>query len=81
MSSNIHQKASSDSRPMRELRGFERLTLKPGETKTVTFLLGPDEPRHWSTHAGKWIQDAEAFAIWVGADSLATLHTDLAVVR
>jgi beta-glucosidase len=77
----IHQKAGSDSRPMRELKGFERLTLKPGETKTVTFLLGPAELGHWSTNAGKWVQDAEAFDIWVGADSLATLHADLAVVR
>jgi beta-glucosidase len=77
----IHQKAGSDSRPMRELKGFERLTLKPGETKTVTFPLGPTELGHWSTNAGMWVQDAEAFDIWVGADSLATLHTDLAVVR
>jgi len=77
----IHQKAGSDSRPMRELKGFERVTLKPGETKTVTFLLGPAELGHWSTNAGKWVQDAEDFDIWVGADSLATLHADLAVVR
>jgi beta-glucosidase len=77
----IHQKAGSDSRPMRELKGFERLTLKPGETKTVTFPLGPAELGHWSTNAGKWVQDAEAFDVWVGADSLATLHADLAVVR
>jgi len=77
----IHQKAGSDSRPMRELNGFERLTLKPGEKKTVTFLLGPAELGHWSTNAGKWIQDAEAFDVWVGADSLATLHAEFAVVR
>jgi beta-glucosidase len=77
----IHQKAGSDSRPMRELKGFERLTLQPGEMKTVTFLLGPTELSHWSTSAGKWIQDAEAFDIWVGADSLATLHADLTVIR
>jgi beta-glucosidase len=77
----IHQRAGSDSRPMRELKGFERLTLKPGETKTVTFTLGPAELGHWSTNAGKWVQDAETFDIWVGADSLATLHTDLTVVR
>lgn len=32
----IHQKAGSDSRPLRELKGFERVTLKPGEKKTVT---------------------------------------------
>jgi beta-glucosidase len=77
----IHQKAGSDSRPMRELKGFERLTLEPGETRTVTFSLGPAELGHWSTSAGKWVQDTEDFDVWVGADSLATLHADLAVVR
>jgi beta-glucosidase len=77
----IHQKAGSDSRPMRELKGFERLTLKPGETKTVTFSLGPAELSHWSTNAGKWVQDTEAFDIWVGTDSQATLHAELKVVR
>jgi beta-glucosidase len=76
----IHQKAGSDSRPMRELKGFERVALKPGETKTVTFSLGPAELSHWSTSAGKRVQDAEAFDIWVGSDSLATLHADLKVV-
>jgi beta-glucosidase len=76
----IHQKAGSDSRPMRELKGFERVALKPGETKTVTFSLGPAELSHWSTSAGKRVQDADAFDIWVGSDSLATLHADLKVV-
>jgi len=76
----IHQKAGSDSRPMRELKGFQRLTLKPGETRTVTFTLGPKELGYWSTSTGKWIQEAEAFDIWVGADSSATLHGDLVVV-
>ncbi len=77
----IHQKAGSDSRPMRELKGFKRVTLRPGETQTVAFMLGPAELGHWSTNAGKWVQDAADFDIWVGADSLATLHADLAVVR
>ena len=77
----IHQRAGSDSRPMRELKGFERVTLKPGETKTVTFQLGPDELTYWSTSAGKWVQDAEAFDVWVGSDSMASLHTEFTVVR
>jgi beta-glucosidase len=76
----LHQKWGSDSRPARELKGFERLTLQPGETKTVTFHLGPDELGYWSTNAGEWIQEAAAFDIWVGADSLATLHADFEVV-
>jgi beta-glucosidase len=76
----IHQKAGSDSRPRRELKGFERLTLQPGETKTVTFQLGPAELGYWSTNAGKWLQEAEAFDVWVGADSTATLCAEFAVV-
>jgi beta-glucosidase len=76
----IHQRWGTDTRPMRELKGFERITLQPGETKTVTFQLSPDELRYWSTNAGKWIQDAAAFDIWVGADSLASLHAEFEVV-
>jgi beta-glucosidase len=76
----VHQKAGSDSRPVRELKGFRRLTLKPGEKQTVTFPLGPDELRYWSTSQGKWAQDAEAFDLWVGADSTAALHADMQVV-
>jgi len=76
----VHQKAGSDSRPMRELKGFRRVTLKPGETQTVTFPLGPDELRYWSTSQGKWVQDAAAFDVWVGSDSTATLHANLEVL-
>ncbi len=76
----IHQRAGSDSRPMRLLKGFERVTLQPAETKTITFHLGPTEIGYWSTNAGKWVQDAEAFDLWVGSDSLATLHAEFAVI-
>ena len=76
----IHQKWGSDSRPMRELKGFERITLQPGETKTVTFPLGPDELRYWSTNANRWVQETAVFDIWVGADSQATLHAELEVI-
>ena len=77
----IHQTAGSDSRPVRELKGFERVTLKPGEKKTVTFRLGPDELRYWSTSARAWVQDTEAFDVWVGADSNASLTGGFSVVR
>jgi beta-glucosidase len=76
----VHQRAGSDSRPVRELKGFRRLTLKPGEKQTVTFPLGPDELRYWSTSQRKWVQDAEAFDVWAGADSTASLHADMQVV-
>jgi beta-glucosidase len=77
----IHQKWGSDSRPMRELKGFERITLQPGEISQVSFQLGPEELRYWSTNTKSWIQDAAAFDIWVGSDSQATLHAELEVVK
>ncbi len=71
----IHQKWGKDSRPMRELKGFERVALQPGETKKVTFKLGPEELRYWSTNAGRWIQESSAFDVWAGSSSLAELHS------
>ena len=76
----VHQRAGSDSRPVRELKGFRRVGLKPGETETVTFPLGPDELRYWSTGQRKWVQEPAAFDVWVGADSTASLHAELQVV-
>ena len=76
----IHQKFGSDSRPMRELKGFERVTLQPGETKTVAFQLGAPQLTYWSASARQWIQDAAAFDVWVGPDSQATLHAEFEVL-
>jgi beta-glucosidase len=76
----VHQRAGSDSRPRRELKGFRRVTLKPGEKQSVTFSLGPEELRYWSTSARKWLQDAEALDLWAGGDSNAILHADVTVV-
>ena len=77
----IHQRWGSDSRPRRELKGFERVSLQPGEMKTVAFRLGPDELTYWSTNAGGWVQDLADFDIWVGADSQAELHAEFSVVE
>ncbi len=76
----VHQKAGSDSRPVRELKGFRRVGLRPKETQTVSFTLGPDELRYWSTARRGWLQEPAAFDVWVGGDSKATLHADLSVV-
>jgi beta-glucosidase len=76
----VHQKWGSDSRPARELKGFRRLSLRPGETQTVAFVLGPEELRYWSTSQGKWVQDAAAFDVYVGSDSTASLRASFEVL-
>ena len=75
----IHQRSGRASRPIRELKGFERLALAAGETRTVTFDLGPDELRYWSAAAHDWVQDATTIDIWVGGASTATLATTVSI--
>jgi beta-glucosidase len=77
----VHQQAGSASRPVRELKGFERITLAPGETKTVRFKLGPDELRYWNAGVRSWVQEAETFDVWAGNDSTATLHSTFKVTQ
>lgn len=76
----IHQQAGSASRPVRELKGFERLTLAPGEKKTVTFHLGKDELRYWSAADRKWVLEPEQFDVWAGGDSTAALHANFRLI-
>ncbi|MCK7474011.1 MAG: fibronectin type III-like domain-contianing protein [Rhodopseudomonas palustris] len=44
----IHQRYGSAARPVRELKGFQRVTLEPGERRTVQFTLGPQQLRYWN---------------------------------
>ena len=76
----IHQRYGSASRPVRELKGFERLTLGPGQKKTVRFTLGKAELAYWSGAARAWVQEPAVFDLWAGADSTASLTTTLRVV-
>jgi beta-glucosidase len=56
---------------VRELKGFQRITLAPGETRTVRFTLGAAELRYWNAAARDWVLDASTFDVWVGGDSTA----------
>ncbi len=75
----IHQRYGSASRPVRQLEGFRRVTLKPGETTTVRFALGKDELQFWSPQAKRWVVEPSVFDVWVGGSSAADLHTQLTV--
>ena len=77
----IHQRAGSASRPVRELKGFERIALAPGEKKTVRFSLGKEELKFWSPETKTWVVEPEAFDVWVGGDSKATLHSEFKVTE
>ncbi|MBS7458566.1 glycoside hydrolase family 3 protein [Coralloluteibacterium stylophorae] len=57
-------------RARRELRGFERIHLAPGETRTVSFRIRPDRDlRHWDADADRYAVDPGEYEIEVGASS------------
>jgi beta-glucosidase len=72
----IHQRAGSASRPVRELKGFDRVALAAGEHKTLHFTLGPAELQFWSPAEKHWVVEPEQFDVWAGDSSAAPLHTE-----
>jgi beta-glucosidase len=59
---------SAGARPVRELKGFQRVTLTPGETKDVAFTLAAQDLGCWSID-GKWVVETGRFELVIAPDS------------
>jgi len=64
----IHARAASVSRPVKELKGFQRIHLKAGERQTVSFVLTPDLLSYRDAN-GQPLLDPSTFDIMVGGNS------------
>ncbi|HYO34389.1 MAG TPA: beta-glucosidase BglX [Nocardioidaceae bacterium] len=71
----VHQRHGSASRPVRELKGFQRVHLEAGESRSVTLPIGSAELRYWNAGVRDFVLDASTFDVWVGGDSTAELAT------
>jgi beta-glucosidase len=56
-------------RPLRELKGFTKVFLKPGETQTVEFRLGRRAFAFWSESESRWVVESGDFELVVGSSS------------
>ena len=65
----VHDGHSKIDRPLRELKGFQRVELKAGETKFVNFLLDPAAFSYWSPEKKGWMAEPGKFEIQLGASS------------
>ena len=65
---------SSVETPERELKGFARIHLKAGETRTVSFELAQQSLQVWNTDR-KWVVEPGGYTLWAGGSSEATLQT------
>jgi beta-glucosidase len=76
----IRNTSASVEQPVRELKGFARITLAPGETKHVTFPLGFDELNFYNVEAKRTVEPT-TYTIWVGGSSLASAETSLKIAE
>ncbi len=63
----IRDRIATVARPVSELRGFHRLALDPGETRTVRFTLANEQLALWK--AGEWVVESGAIEVMVGSSS------------
>lgn len=62
----IHDRVSRLSRPEKELKGFQKLELEPGETKKVTFTIDRSALTYWDDRDHLWIAEAGDFDVLIG---------------
>ena len=74
----IRDLVSSVARPVRELKGFSRVTLEAGATRTITFRLTPQELSFRDDNGNEVLEHGH-FRVWVGADSLAELGAEFEI--
>ena len=65
----VSDKKCSVERPVKELKAFKRITLKPGETKTVKFALKDDAFAYYDVNKKGWVVEPGKFDILVGSSS------------
>jgi beta-glucosidase len=70
----LRENVTSVETPSRSLAGFERIHLKPQETKTVTFRIPRTQLAIWNAE-GKWTIEPGQFTVWAGGSSEASLST------
>jgi beta-glucosidase len=71
---------ASVTRPVKELRGFERVTLTPKEQKTISFTLTGEHIGFYDQYM-EFVVEPGTFTVWVGPDSTTGLEGQFEVVE
>ena len=66
---------SSLPRPVKELKGFDKVKLMPGETKNVRFVIKPEALKYFDDKAHEWVVEPGKFKAHIGASSTDIRHT------
>jgi len=74
----LQDPVASVTRPVRELRGFQRVHLAAGEARRVELRLGPEQLGLWNREQ-RFVVEPGEFRVWVGGSSEATLGASFRV--
>jgi len=74
----IRQTGTSVVRPVRELKGFRRVTLAPGQSQKVEFTLGREELKFWNIDMKDVVEPAQ-LTVWVAPDSTQGMPVQVSV--
>jgi beta-glucosidase len=72
--------ASAGPRPVRELKGFQKIPLQPGESRAVTFTLSANDLGYYDTK-GNWLVEPGKYQLWLAKDSASGQPVDFEVVK
>lgn len=75
----VQDKVGSVTRPVKELKAFQRVELKAGEIKTVTFTLPVSDLAFWRYDMTYGVEPGD-FKLWVGTNSAEGLSADFTVI-
>ena len=65
----VQDTEASVERPVKELKGFDKVFLQPGETKTVSFTLHEDDLAYFDADQHRWVAEPGEYRVHVGASS------------
>jgi beta-glucosidase len=76
----LRNTVASVEQPVRELKGFQRVTLAAGESRKVEFPLSFDELSFYNAEIHRTVE-ATTYKVWLGGSSLATAETSLKIIE
>ena len=76
----LRDDVASTTRPVRELKGFERVELRSGEERTIEFEITPEDMSFWTINE-EFAQEPGTFHVWIGHDSNTSLEGAFSVNR
>jgi beta-glucosidase len=76
----VRDPVASMARPVKELKGFQRVTLRPGEKRRIEFCLSHDHLAFWN-HDMKFVVEPGEFRVMVGSNSRDVIEAKFEVVE